>query len=221
MFIVHSWPAFCHAANKRRLIDWIRLIQNLISRSETCQLLTPYDVFRRRRSVAWRRRAVLIAVYWAGLHRISTEAPSLLAVQIQHRIRQTSSAECHKDPWSDTISTLQSTQRTYCSLFSQTTYVHIFTPATRRLTASCYPTGTAYQQTSLCTDEVATRRCGRGPIHYSALFSTQLKPRSSGARQVDDKIKYHRPHRELARVYAKRVVQPKCRVQDWKMQSPK
>jgi len=22
MFIVHSWPAFCHAANKRRLIDW-------------------------------------------------------------------------------------------------------------------------------------------------------------------------------------------------------
>jgi len=21
MFIVHSWPAFCHAANKRRLID--------------------------------------------------------------------------------------------------------------------------------------------------------------------------------------------------------
>jgi len=26
MFIVHSWPAFCHAANKRRLIeiDWRR-----------------------------------------------------------------------------------------------------------------------------------------------------------------------------------------------------
>jgi len=23
MFIVHSWPAFCHAANKRRLIDWL------------------------------------------------------------------------------------------------------------------------------------------------------------------------------------------------------
>jgi len=22
MFIVHSWPAFCHAANKRRLIDY-------------------------------------------------------------------------------------------------------------------------------------------------------------------------------------------------------
>ena len=25
MFIVHSWPAFCHAANKRRLTDWLNI----------------------------------------------------------------------------------------------------------------------------------------------------------------------------------------------------
>ena len=93
--------------------------------------------------------------------------------------------ECHKDRSLDR-SCFYSTQRTFCGSWSQTTFVHICMLMTRRSTL-CVIRQTPQSCNSRCLRASTTWRCGCGPIDYS---STRPRPRSSGARRVDDTIKY-------------------------------
>ena len=80
--------------------------------------------------------------------------------------------------------------RTFCSSWSQTTYVHICMLMTRRSTLSIIRQA-PHSCNSRCLRASTTWRSGCNPSDCSST-------RSSGARGVDDRIKYLRTHSQLA-----------------------
>ena len=119
-----------------------------------------------------------------GLRRVSTDVPSLSDVSSRHHIRPTFCTECHKDR-SGTDPVLLYTADLRRLMESNHLRPHLYADDTQ-IYAVYHPTGTTklQQQMSACIDDVAMWMCS----------STRPRPKSSGARRVDDRIKYLRLH---------------------------